>query len=462
MATINGTNNAETLYGTSSADSIFGFNGNDTLKGGGGADRLDGGNGIDTVFYGDSNVGVSVNLATGRGALGTAEGDTYVSIENVYGSSFNDTITGSDGDNQLYGLDGNDVLKGGGGSDSLDGGGGDDILKGGGGADALVGGSGIDTADYSQAAATGGVWGVIVNLSNNTAYYGDAQGDTFSGIENLTGSAYYDFLYGNDVANVLRGLDGHDQLFGYGGNDVLDGGNGNDVLDGGAGVDTMTGGAGDDTYYVDNASDTVSDAAGQGAQDSVYASTSYTITAATEIEFMFTTDQNGKASINLTGNDFNQYIGGNEGANVFNGLGGADRLSGRGGNDQLSGGDGDDLLFGGAGADQMTGGNGADQFVYYVVSETGVASGTMDIVQDFSAAQGDKFNFSQMDADSVAAGHQAWTFIGRNPYTGPGQITIQDDGVNTFIVMNNNGDLISDAAIQVAGLHNVDASWFVL
>jgi hypothetical protein len=35
-------------------------------------------------------------------------------------------------------------------------------------------------------------------------------------------------------------------------------------------------------------------------------------------------------------------------------------------------------------------------------------------------------------------------------------------GGNTFIVMNNNGDLISDAAIQVAGLHNVDASWFVL
>jgi Ca2+-binding RTX toxin-like protein len=53
-------------------------------------------------------VGVSVNLATGRGFGGTAEGDTYVSIENVYGSSFNDTITGNDGANELYGLDGND------------------------------------------------------------------------------------------------------------------------------------------------------------------------------------------------------------------------------------------------------------------------------------------------------------------------------------------------------------------
>jgi Ca2+-binding RTX toxin-like protein len=156
-------------------------------------------------------------------------------------------------------------------------------------------------------------------------------------------------------------------------------------------------------------------------------------------------------------------INGTNNAETLYGTSSADSIFGFNGNDTLKGGgDGDDLLFGGAGADQMTGGNGADQFVYYVVSETGVASGTMDIVQDFSAAQGDKFNFGQMDAGSVAAGHQAWTFIGRNPYTGPGQITIQDDGVNTFIVMNNNGDLISDAAIQVAGLHNVDASWFVL
>src|SRR4051812_22673740 len=151
MATIKGTNLADTLYGTSGADVISGLGGDDTIKGGGGADQIDGGSGFDTIFYTDSSAGVSVNLATGRGIGGTAEGDTYVSIEAVWGSSFNDTLTGDNGANQLFGLDGNDVLKGGGGADSLDGGSGNDILKGGGGADVLAGGAGTDTVDYSQA-----------------------------------------------------------------------------------------------------------------------------------------------------------------------------------------------------------------------------------------------------------------------------------------------------------------------
>jgi len=86
MATINGTNGGDSLYGGAAADVINGLNGNDTLKGFGGADRLDGGNGIDTVFYGDSTAGVGINLATGRGVGGSAQGDTLISIENVFGS----------------------------------------------------------------------------------------------------------------------------------------------------------------------------------------------------------------------------------------------------------------------------------------------------------------------------------------------------------------------------------------
>ena len=169
MATINGTNGGDSLYGGAAADVINGLNGNDTLKGFGGADRLDGGNGIDTVFYGDSSAGVGINLATGRGVGGSAEGDTLISIENVFGSNFNDTLTGTSGANQLHGQDGNDVIKGGGGNDFLDGGNGNDILvsgiwdastldggagddtfKGAGASDILIGGSGSDTADYSH------------------------------------------------------------------------------------------------------------------------------------------------------------------------------------------------------------------------------------------------------------------------------------------------------------------------
>jgi Ca2+-binding RTX toxin-like protein len=169
MATINGTNGGDSLYGTAAADVINGLNGNDTLKGFGGADRLDGGAGIDTVFYGDSSAGVGINLATGRGVGGSAEGDTLISVENVFGSNFNDTLTGTSGANQLHGQDGNDVIKGGGGNDfldggngndilvsdifgqsTLDGGGGDDTFKGSGHADVLIGGAGSDTVDFGH------------------------------------------------------------------------------------------------------------------------------------------------------------------------------------------------------------------------------------------------------------------------------------------------------------------------
>ena len=273
------TNGDDTLYGTSANDSIHAGHGHDVLKGFGGADVLDGGTGIDTVFYGDSTVGVAVNLATGYGHGGSAEGDRLFRIENVYGSYYNDTLIGNDASNELYGLDGNDVLKGGGGADGLAGGSGDDILKGGGGADYLEGGAGSDTADYSLAPAASifdgtpfeGSIGVQVNLGANQGFWGDASGDTFSGIENVTGSQFTDLLIGSDGANALRGMDGGDRLDGLGGSDTLDGGGGNDILDGGAGIDTILGGLGDETYYVDNASDVIVEAGGQG-MDAVFAS----------------------------------------------------------------------------------------------------------------------------------------------------------------------------------------------
>lgn len=46
----------------------------------------------------------------------------------------------------------------------------------------------------------------LVNLLANTASGGDAAGDTFLGIENLTGSAYADTLTGNTLDNMLSAL----------------------------------------------------------------------------------------------------------------------------------------------------------------------------------------------------------------------------------------------------------------
>src|SRR5262245_143548 len=188
---IHGTSVDDVLRGTASRDDLLRYGRNDGLAGNP-DDRLDGGDGIDTAAYGDSTVGVTVNLATGHGYGGDAEGQVLVSIENVDGSDHNDTITGNDVNNYLQGLRGNDVIDGADGWDGVRGDDGDDILKGGGGADILEGGSGVDTADYSQAPPTDIgffiILGVDVDLSANRAYWGDAQGDIFYDIENVTGS----------------------------------------------------------------------------------------------------------------------------------------------------------------------------------------------------------------------------------------------------------------------------------
>jgi len=91
----------------------------------------------------------------------------------------------------------------------------------------------IDTADYSTSAN-----GVTVNLATNVNTGGDAQGDSLTGIENVTGSNYNDALTGDSNDNTLTGGAGNDTLVGGAGNDTLIGGAGNDTLVGGTGIDT--------------------------------------------------------------------------------------------------------------------------------------------------------------------------------------------------------------------------------
>jgi serralysin len=459
MATIKGTNLGDTLYGTSAADVISGLGGDDIIKGGGGADQIDGGTGNDTVFYTDSRVGVAVNLLTGRGIGGTADGDTYVSVENARGSSFNDTLIGGDGANHLFGLDGNDVLNGGGGTDNLDGGSGDDILKGGGGADVIAGGAGIDTADYSAAVSSDGLSGVVVDLTTGRGQQGEADGDTFSSIENVTGTPFSDLINGDAGVNWLRGGDGVDLLNGQAGNDTLDGGASDDLLDGGAGVDTMIGGAGDDIYRVDNAADVVIEDAGQGTFDRVMATVSYTLPVNAEIDSVFT-ELSGAGPIDFTGNNFSQEIDGTSGSNVLQGLGGNDTLVGDAGFDRLFGGSGQDRLDGGAGPDDLIGGADADRFIYRNVSDTGIVAGAFDVIHDFNVTEGDRIQLSGMDSDPLVTGVQGWTFTGTATFMAPGQIGTGNDTIDTFIFFNTDTDAAPEATIRIIGLQNVDASWF--
>lgn len=196
--TVVGVDSADRLIGTNGADNMNGGEFNDVLIGYLGNDVLNGGNGVDTVSYEDNRGAVFVNLTTGQGFGNSAQGDTYISIENVLGSSAGDFIIGNVAVNRLDGAEGNDTLIGGLGGD------------------ALIGGGGVDTASYEDNQGA-----VFVNLSTGLGFNNAAEGDTYQGIENLKGGLFNDFFIGDAAANRLTGAMGADTLLGAGGADTF-------------------------------------------------------------------------------------------------------------------------------------------------------------------------------------------------------------------------------------------------
>jgi len=309
--------NIEQLTGSDYDDRLTGDDGNNWLRGGAGADTLDGGAGRDRAAYTGSDAGVNVNLATGRGQGGHAQGDSLTGIEGLTGSDYDDTLTGDDGNNWL---------------------------RGGLGADTLNGGDGIDTAIYARSADA-----VDVNLADSNAEQGGhAQGDALAGIENLIGSDHNDTFTGDT---------GNNRFDGGLGNDSLDGGLGNDWLTGGLGADTLDGGAGgfdraiyrgsDDAVSV-NLADSNAEQGGHAAGDVL-----------TGIEVLIGSD----FADTLTGDGGDNRFDGGEGNDEIDGGAGDDRLDGRAGDDALTGGVGDDVLIGRAGNDEIDGGDGNDWLI---------------------------------------------------------------------------------------------------
>ena len=151
-----------------------------------------------------------------------------------------DTIDGGDGADRIFTYGGDDTLRGGDGDDTLDGGYGADVIEGGSGNDRIV----FDSTNI----------GVELDLEQGTGTLGNAAGDTYTSIENVTGTNQADTIKGSDADNELEGRDGDDVLYGGQGADTLLGGAGDDTLEGGAGVDSLVGGEGEDIVSFRNAS----------------------------------------------------------------------------------------------------------------------------------------------------------------------------------------------------------------
>jgi Ca2+-binding RTX toxin-like protein len=248
--TISGTNGADLIYGAAgndiigglqSDDMLFGESGDDVIRGGAGSDLIDGGAGSDTATYENSNGAVAVNLVTGLGRqtfeiVGTATEttvptngiDTLVSIENIRGSQYGDTLIGDANANVIAPGAGNDIVIGGGGSDTL---------------------------DYSS--ATGNIW---ANLNQNWVHEylaGDIvagqvsltatmlSNDVLTGMSNIIGSQFSDRIRLSDIANIVDTGAGDDLIL-----SVMP--TARDIVDGGAGTDTfqITGDASAETFNI--------------------------------------------------------------------------------------------------------------------------------------------------------------------------------------------------------------------
>ena len=518
----NGGAGNDVLDGGADGDILFGGVGDDLLIGGSGQDALHGGLGNDTASYATSSAAVRVDLGTGIGSRGDAEGpvqivgvgsqikgDILVNIENLIGSDFGDKLTGNAGVNVL------------------DGGKGDDTLTGAGGSDQLIGGDGSDTADYSDSLGA-----VLVNLAA-----GLGGGDVLISIENAAGSAAGDTLIGDGYKNILVGQGGNDSLQGGGGRDVLVGdflpvpvsgvgmGDGYTTLPADATNNSaataldlsnnFTMVADGDIGNSTTVPHTTVAATGNGLAGfysvTVNANTILTLdidrTSANLDSWILLVDANGNIVANnddaggdpgsvhstdsqlsfsvLAGGTYTIVVG--QWDNGFSavipigatyelnvsvateplppqvGVSGADMLNGGGGDDFIFGGAGDDVLIGGAGSDRLKGGSGSDTFRL----DAALGDTNVDRIADFHAGS-DMIQLGQsvmaalgsVGALAAAAFYQS---ADGNAHDGSDRITYNIVGGQLFYDADGNGSV---AAIQIASLSTgldltADSFWII-
>ena len=490
-----GTGGNDTLNGGAGNDTLLGGAGNDTLIGGADNDRLEGGDGLDVASYADLTTTLYVDFTQFSGTLTTALGtDTLISIEGIIGGSGDDVLKGDaganyfesgagqdfldgrGGDDTLIAGAGNDGLTGGDGNDTLDGGEGDDAVLGDAGDDLLYGGAGRDYVvggDGADRIYGGDGNDVIGGWIGNDVIYGDLGADWIygdAGDDAIDGGDGGDGIFGGEGNDTLLGGLGDDQIIGGSGNDTMQGQDGNDILSGNEGDDNLTGAAGNDSLYGDTGNDTIDGGEGNDTliggygTDSLYggAGNDY-MTGGEDNDIL--QGQAGDDGIlgdggndTIDGGDGNDTLLGGDGNDTITGGLGNDYFEGGTGNDSLNGGEGNDTLVGGAGQDTLTGGAGADGFFFTALSDS--TSAAPDKITDFSWADGDYINLSQIDANSALAGDQAFSFV--NSFTKQaGQATLTYDAASNTSTFSADvdGDGVADFVLQVTGQQDTGHGW---
>ena len=214
---LRGTTGANLIQGMANVDYIFGRAGNDTIEGGVGddvlfggvgADVLDGGANRDRAQYSESLTALVLDLLNPANNTGEAAGDVYISIEDLAGGKYDDTISGDLGANRLFGREGADQLYGRDGNDYLNGGAHADRLDGGAGNDTLRGGTHVDTFVFNDGAD------VIEDFTIGTAF----TTDRIEVDSALWGGAA---MTGSEIVSAYASVVGGQVVFDFGGGDTL-------------------------------------------------------------------------------------------------------------------------------------------------------------------------------------------------------------------------------------------------
>jgi Ca2+-binding RTX toxin-like protein len=288
---------------------------------------------------------------------------------------------------------------------------------------------------------------VLMGLGDDTLHAGSGAGrfDGQEGNDLLFGSASGNEMLGGANDDTLLGGAGDDNLQGGAGLDEIDGGEGNDLVRGGAGADVLEGGLGRDLLdYGGSLGVNVNLATGEGLGGDA-------------------TGDSFAGFENIAGGSGRDTLSGDAFANTLYGRGFDDLLLGAAGNDYLLGQDGNDTLDGGLGADILRGGSGLDRFRLLAPGHSPNTAGQRDRVLDFVRAEGDRIDLSFIDANTTAAGNQAFTF-GAGAFTAAGQVRVSAQGAGTYLVLGNTDGVVTttEFALVVTAANALAAGDFVL
>ncbi len=97
-------------------------------------------------------------------------------------------------------------------------------------------------------------------------------------------------------------------------------------------------------------------------------------------------------------------------------------------------------------------------------ADSGPTAATRDHIVDFSSAEGDKLDFSAIDADGNSGnGHTAFDFIGTAAFSGhAGELRYGIEGLHTVLTADIDGDGHADLSVVLSGGIHLVAGDFVL